>query len=115
MSNTKLLDLDAVVSPVDFGFKFKGIVHKLVEPSVEDFLNTMKEVEAVSLSASPAEEIEITIKMIKRSFPSIEDADLRSLKLSQLRELSEWARTAGGQTAEVTEGEGKTENPPAAD
>lgn len=113
---TKFLDLDAVASNVDFSLKLNGKAHKLVEPSVDTFINNLKDVQSLSLSASPIEELEMSIKMILRSFPSIPEQELRDLRLTQIQAISDFARTAGGEAVENTAvpAEGAEGNDPAA-
>jgi glucokinase len=117
MSNTKFLDLDAVVSPVSFQLKLGGKKHEMVEPTLEQFLETMRELEALPMTLSPTEEVEHSIKMIKRAFPTVEDAMLRTLKVTQLRQLNDFMRKATGQAVEqeVAAGEGSEGNPQTAD
>lgn len=101
---TKMLDLDAVTSNVDFTLKLNGKEHSLVEPSVEVFISNLSDLEALALNATPSEELEMSIKMIKRSFPSIPEKELRQLKLSQINAIAEFARSSSGQEPVVEEG-----------
>lgn len=104
MAQTKFLDLDAVVSDVVFCIGLNDKKHDLVEPTVEVFIANMKEIEALSLTASPREELEATIRMILRSFPTMQEQELRNLRLTQLKKIQEFARAAGGEEVEkVTE------------
>lgn len=97
---TKLLDLDSISSNVDFALKLNGKEHKLVEPSVETFINNLKDVQSLALQADPAEELELSIKMIRRSFPTIPEKELRGLKLSQINAIADFARSSSGQVVE---------------
>lgn len=96
---TQFLDLDAVAPKVDFSLKLNGVDHKLEEPSVEVFITNMQDIEKLALEASPREELELSIKMIMRSFPTIKEEELRALKLSQLQAIGDFARQASGQDA----------------
>jgi hypothetical protein len=96
---TKFLDLDAVSSDAEFSLKLNGKEHALSEPSVDTFITNMRELETLSLNASPREEIEMSIRMIQRSFPTIPETELRALKLTQLKAIGDFARQASGQDA----------------
>lgn len=109
---TKYLDLDAVSSDIEFTIKLDGKDHVLKEATVESFLSNVKSLEKLSLNASPAEELELTLKMILKSFPTITDAQLRALTFTKLQKIREFAMTAGGEETEKATAEGETaENP----
>lgn len=108
----KFLDLDAVHSDVEFTIKLKGKEHKLREATVEDFIVNAKAIENLTMNASPTKELEITMQMVKRSFPTVSDEDLNGLTFSQLKAIADYAREANGEVAEKqdeAESEGNAE------
>jgi len=103
---TKLLDLDAVTNEVEFTLKLNGTTHEMVEPTVEDFLKTMKKLEDMPLNATPRQELEMAIDMIVSVFPTIKREELVSLGISKVRKISDFVRQASGQQVEVEQAEG---------
>lgn len=110
------IDLDEVSSDFEFTLKLDGVEHEMVEPSVDDFIFNMKEIEKLSVSASTIEEINIVIGIIARAFPTITEERLRKIKLPQLKKIQEYVFNAGAQKVEKVEGgeaaEGEKGNPP---
>lgn len=103
------LDLDNVTNNVEFALKLKGKEHKLVEASVQTFIDNTKDIESLGVNASQSEEMDVTIRIIKRSFPTISDEDLMGLTMTQLKAINDYARTASAENVEkVIE---DTENP----
>jgi len=114
MTKVNFLDLDAVASTVDFTIKIKGVEYKVEESSVDDFIANAKAVENMGMSASPADELELILSVLKRALPSCEEGVLRGLKLSQLNRIREFVMTANGELGEeVPKGEAPigSENP----
>lgn len=97
---TKFLDLDAVAPSVDFTLKLNGKEHPLKVASVDTFIKNMRELEALPVNASPIEEMEMTIKIILRAFPTLTEKEVRGLNLDQVRAISQFAREANGEIAE---------------
>ena len=109
----KLLDLDAVAAESEFVIKLNGTEHKLKPATVETFVANMKELEKLGVSASVAEELEVTIGIILRAFPTVTEAEVRALTMQQIKAISDFARTANGEKTEV-EGESAEGNAAAA-
>ncbi|MFA9261790.1 MAG: hypothetical protein ACEQSB_00320 [Undibacterium sp.] len=97
---TKLLDLDKVAPAVVMSLKLNGKTHKLKEIDVETFIENMKEIEQLSVGGSAVDEINMSIKIILRSFPTLTDKELRKLTLNQLTAISNYARSGGEDEAE---------------
>lgn len=104
---TKLLDLDAVSNEVEFSLKLNGKTHEMVEPTVEDFIKTMKKLEDMPLNVTPRQELEMAIDMIVSVFPTVKRGDLTKLGLSKVRKISDFVRQASGQQVEVDQKEGE--------
>lgn len=111
----KFLDLDAIASPVDFTIKFKGVEHKVLETTVDSFIETQRIIDAHPNAGTIAGELELMIKLIKRVVPTISEEDLRGLTFTQLSAIRDFVFTANGEKAEaVQEGEGGEGNAPKA-
>lgn len=91
------LDLDAVLPPVAFSITLNGAKHELKEADVEAYLANIRDVQNLALAADIAEETEFSIKLVKRAFPTIQEAELRGLRLSQLQAIIDFARGANGE------------------
>lgn len=113
---TKYLDLDAVSSTVDFTIKFNGKEHKVIETTLEDFIANDKLVREQGLQGDLASEIQVMVKIIRRSIPTITEEELMKLSFSQLNSIRDFVTTANGEKAEVAEpaGEGASGNEPTA-
>lgn len=91
MTDTKYLNLDEILPPIEKIFKFKGVEHKMVTPTVENVLMTVREAEAADkeFKANPTPEkvVERMIKNIRLAFPTLPDDDLKSMTMDQLARL----------------------------
>lgn len=117
---TKFLDLDAVKPETGFTLKLNGAKHDLVETDIETFIENSKDIERLGVTSSSTEELQLTIRMIKRAFPTILESELMKLKLSQLKAINDFALTANGEKAEEqisgeSEADGEAGNEPAGD
>jgi len=97
MSKKKLLNLDELAGD-EIVIILNGNEHKLKESTVEDFIANAKDIESVGKSASIEEEMELSKKMLKRSFPTLKDEDIMNLTMPQINKLVQFARDAGGES-----------------
>lgn len=104
---TKFLDLDALASDVEFTISLNGKKHIMVEPTVGKFITQMKEIEDMPLNQTPRQELETSITLIQRVFPTVKKSELEDLTLSQVKELAKFTLQASGQDVEKIEGEGE--------
>mgnify|MGYP001073623960 CR=1 FL=1 len=102
---TQFVDLDSVVDESPLQLKLNGKIHLLKVADVETFLINLKEIEELPLDASPRQEIELYMRLIKRAFPTIEDTELRKLTMAQLKKVNEVAQGVSGQKVEQTGGD----------
>ncbi|MBA8881729.1 hypothetical protein [Phyllobacterium myrsinacearum] len=100
---TKYLNLDELSAEREFFIKLSGKDHLVQEPTVQDFLDNLKELEALPINASPTEELNLTIKQLLRSVPTLTDPQLRKLTFSQVKAIHDFVMTAGGQKIETEE------------
>ncbi len=118
MAEPVYLDLDAIESPVDFTIKLNGVEHKVVESTVADFIATARALEGLSLNGSVEKELEVSLSIIQRAVPTVPEAELRSLTLTQLNKIRDFVMTANGEKTEEVKPAGKDEgssgNAPAA-
>lgn len=115
MTKTMFLDLDAVKPEVDVSIKINGTTHNLVPPSVEDFLENTKMIQAAATQTDLQAQFDMTIKMLIRAFPTLPEKDLRGLTLPQLNRLIEFAQEHSGEKKVSGEMEAAAaENPPVA-
>lgn len=99
MDITRFLDLDAVVAP-EFTIKMNGKTHVMVEPTVATFAANLDDLAKMPMNATPAEELEMSIKMILQVFPSIERSELTALGISKVRQIGDFVMRASGQVVE---------------
>lgn len=101
------LDLDSVQPESNFVLKLNGREHKLRETTIADFIENTKAVEKLGLNTSAVEEMELTIGMIRRSFPTLPEDELRSLTFTQLQAIVDYARQANGEVVEKDDAKGE--------
>lgn len=102
---TKFLDLDSVTPEAEFVLKLNGKDHPLKTATVRTFVDNMKDIESLALDATVVQEIEISVKIIKRAFPTITDEELDELTLDQVKAISEYALGANGEKVEAQAGD----------
>lgn len=111
---TKVLNLDQLETTIDKVVTIKGVDHRMTPLSVEDFINQMKEIdEATSSEMTALEMYELSLRVILRAFPTITEAQLRTLNTWQIDALyaflKERVDTAAEEGAEATSGNEKGE------
>ena len=89
----KILNIDALAKATR-SITLGGVTHEIKEMTVENFIETTKQAEALEKEggATFSDQIEATISMIKRSIPTIEEAQLRALSIEQLVMVSKFLR-----------------------
>ncbi len=101
--SVKYLDLDSIASDVNFTIKLNGKEHQVIETTIEDFIANSELVEAQGLHSDPAKELKLMVKIIKRSVPTVDEAELLKLRFSQVAAIKEFVMTANGEMAEKSE------------
>lgn len=104
MSETKIINLsDLTPAPTVKIIDTTGTEHKLAPISVGTFIQNVKSVEELGMSASVSQEIELMIKIILRGFPTLTEDELMKWPIETLEQISQYAR---GQNGEIV-----TDNP----
>jgi hypothetical protein len=105
----KVLNLDklAVVTRqvVLFGEK-----HAVVDMTVENFIETTTQAEALASEESPVKQVESAVEMVVRSVPTASPAKLKRLNMDQLKAIIEFIRgddVDGVEETQEEEGEKK--------
>ena len=73
---TKILNIDELITEAPMVIVIEGVEHPMKTATLEDFLQNMKDLEAMAAAPSVVAETEITVKMIARSIPSLSEADI---------------------------------------
>ncbi|MBO6507509.1 MAG: hypothetical protein JJ979_03320 [Roseibium sp.] len=103
-NETQYLDLDAVVSERKrVVLKFKGKEHELKQVTVRTFVENTKALQEIGAQGSLEAETTAIIKIIRGSFPTLEEDELWDLGLDQLNKIMEFARENNGE-AQISEG-----------
>ena len=95
---TKMLDLDSLVSEQRV-LRLNGRDHEMVEMSVEEFINLMRETDKLDAKTSFADQLEMMVDLVSRRFPSIPKEELRALGLTKLNAILEFARASAESAA----------------
>lgn len=116
---TKILNLDTIETKVDKTIVLNGVEHAFSPFTVEQFIEQLKEIEAIEngeRTLSIREYAEYSIKSIKRAFPTVPEAELRALHVDKLKAISDFVRgevaaeAEAGAEIEAGNGEGETAN-----
>lgn len=89
---TKLLNLNQLSAKENRVVQIGDKTYDIKEMSVEDFIETTKVAEAMQKETNYAVQLRETVKLLKRSIPSIEDKVLVGLSLDQMRALTAFVR-----------------------
>lgn len=85
---TKVLNLDDLETNLDKVVTIKGVDYAMKALSVEDFINQMKEIDAMTTESMTAIQMyEVSLTVILRAFPGLEEDVLRSLNTFQIDSL----------------------------
>lgn len=83
---TKILDLDKFGVDAQRTITIAGVEYPVVEMTFENFVQTTKEAQELeaNLAATPADHMEASIRMVRRTVPSIPEDVLRGLSLTKI-------------------------------
>jgi len=87
---TKVLNLDELETAVEKSIQIDGNEHFMEPLTVEEFINNMKEIEAIQASGadmSASETFERSLKMILRAFPTLKEDRVRKMRTHQVDAL----------------------------
>ena len=87
----EMLNLDDLVKEEKV-LKFKGKEHPMSEMSVQDYIEIVRLSETIEEDMSIADQMEVMIKMIKMSFPTLTEEDMRGLNIQQLNAITDFAQ-----------------------
>lgn len=92
----RILNIDALVSErVNPAIVINGKRHELKPASLQNFIDTMNEIEALGTEPSLLKEIEVTVKIVKRAFPTMTEEEVGNLPFDMLSQIANFARGAG--------------------
>lgn len=91
---TKYLDLDALAQEPDRFLRFQGIDHPIIEQTVDAFVEANKLVEELKGKNEDdySSQVNLTVKLIRLSVPSIEESALTSRPLTSLGKIAAFVR-----------------------
>jgi len=100
---TKIISLDSFIKEPVLVLEVEGVKHAMVPTTVETFLENMKDIEALSINATPVQELEITVRIILRAFPTLTEKQVKSWSLEQIQGIAEVARSVSGEVVSTEE------------
>lgn len=98
---TKYVNIDELVSPPPFGVVINGVKHDLKPATVKTFVENMKDIEALQFNSSVSTEIETSLRIIRRAFPTVPEELLMELEVEQLRAITNAALGINGEKVGV--------------
>lgn len=104
MSNVKVLNIKPLAPQVKVTVVIDDVRHNRAEPTVEDLIATIEDLEALAEATKMSEQIKLTLRVICRSFPSMSEADLRKQPAEVLNGLFDAARGEIEMESEDSEG-----------
>lgn len=84
---TKVLNIDDLKSEVLYVIEVDGEEHKLVAPTVQDFLDNIADLEALAAAPNIKEEINVSVRMIVRAIPTLTEERVKSWPLTAIERL----------------------------
>ena len=95
---TKILNIDELINEAPMIVVIDGVEHKMKTATLEDFLQNMKDLEAMAAAPSIVAETEITVKMIARSLPTLTEEDILKWPMPAITRLFDIVREADPDT-----------------
>lgn len=89
---TKIINIDALREETPFILVVDGVEHKMKAPSIQDFIENTEMVEKLGVNPSLKDEFNVAVKAIKRAFPTIDEAVIRSWEIKTVEKLFAIAR-----------------------
>lgn len=84
---TKVLNLDSLETNIEKVIQVDGVEHVMRPLSVEEFVENMKELEAIQkggVEIDPSEAFERSLTMILRAFPTLSEDRVRKMNVTQV-------------------------------
>lgn len=100
---TKVISIESFVKAPPVILTVGGKKHPMVPATVETFLTNMKELEDLALDASPSKELEVTVRVIQRAFPTLTEKQIKQWSLEQIQGIADMARGASGEVVTTDE------------
>ena len=119
----KILNLDALEGTSDKTLVFKGVSHSFKPFTVDEFIAEMKRAQDQEKAGdvSVTDFVNYLVSMVVRSFPTVQEADLRELPVERLKIIADFVNgvnqedndeAAATAVAPVAEGSSEAKNPP---
>lgn len=89
---TKILNIDDLLQESPLKVVIGGKEHAMSTPTMSDFLQNMKDLEALAAAPSLVTETEITVKIIARAFPTLTEADVLAWPVNVIENLFQLIR-----------------------
>lgn len=100
----RILNIDELVSKrVNPSIIINGTRHELKPASLQNFIDTMKEIEMLGTEPSLMKEIEVTIRIIERAFPTMSKEEVGGLPFDMLQQIADFARSQGEEVVSTEE------------
>lgn len=106
MANVKVLNTADLLPKEPLILKIDGVDHTKVDPSLEDVVQTLKDLEDLAKAPSLLEELQFVIRIITRAFPTITEEMLRKWPANVVNEIYLLARDEDQPQVETKDAEG---------
>lgn len=84
---TKIINIDALQEEPPFTLEIGDEKHPMKVFTVDDFLSNMKDIEKLGANPSFSDELELSIKIIARAFPTLGEERVRKFQVSTIEKL----------------------------
>lgn len=95
---TQIINFDEILPVPTPTIIVDSVEHKMLEPTVESFLKTVKLLEAMGERPSPSDEMNTGIEIVMTSFPTLDRKTLNKWTLVKVQRLVDLVRDFGGET-----------------
>lgn len=89
---TKVLNIDDLRSEVPFTIRVNGKSHDMAAPTIQNFIDNMKDLEALAAEPDVLKETEMVVRMVVRAFPTLTPEEIKSWPVGALENLFEIIR-----------------------
>lgn len=96
---TEVINIDAFKEEAPLKIKAGGVEHEMASPSIQTVLDNLNDLEELAKAPDVRSELNLTVRMIVRAFPTLTEEGVKSWPLPMIEKLF---NTVRGGDAEAT-------------
>lgn len=111
---TQVVNFDALQDEPPFILEIGGKSHPMKIASIQDFVENMRLIETLGANSSFLDELEVSVKVIARAFPTLTEDEIRGWQVGTIDKLFKLSRGENIFETPEAKAEGEVGNAPAA-